>query len=67
VSFGAHPTSASPDYHLDLKHIKTYVDSAASPEAWADYRSRFVDIDQNAYVAAVGGAEAITALPKAIY
>jgi glutaconate CoA-transferase subunit A len=67
VPFGAHPTSASPDYHLDLKHIKTYVDSAASPEAWADYRSRFVDIDQNAYVAAVGGAEAITALPKAIY
>lgn len=67
VPFGAHPTSASPDYPLDLKHIKTYVDSAASPEAWVDYRARFVDMDQSAYVAAVGGGDAIKALPKAIY
>lgn len=67
IPFGAHPTSASPDYHLDLKHIKTYVDSAASPEAWSDYRGRFIDIGQDDYAAAVGGAEAIMALPKAIY
>ena len=29
---GAHPTSADPDYQLDLGHIKTYVGSAASPK-----------------------------------
>lgn len=65
--FGAHPTSAAPDYELDLKHIKAYVESAASEEAWNDYRGRFIDVDDNAYLAAVGGAEAINALPKPIY
>ena len=65
--FGAHPTSAAPDYQLDLGHLKSYVDSAASPEAWADYRARFVEVDQRAYLAAVGGADAVRALPKPIY
>jgi glutaconate CoA-transferase subunit A len=37
--YGAHPTSAAPEYQLDLDHLKTYVDSAASPEAWASYAS----------------------------
>jgi glutaconate CoA-transferase, subunit A len=67
VPFGAHPTSAAPDYQLDLKHLKTYVDSAASPEAWAAYRDRFVDVDEAGYLAAVGGAEVVTALPKPVY
>lgn len=65
--FGAHPTSAAPDYHLDLKHLKIYVDSAASPETWAAYREHFVDVSAQAYLDAVGGAEAISALPKPIY
>lgn len=65
--FGAHPTSAAPDYQLDLKHLKTYVDSAASPEAWAAYKAGFVDLDEKAYLAAVGGAETLTALPKPVY
>lgn len=65
--FGAHPTSAAPDYQLDLKHLKTYVDSAASPEAWADYRKAFVDVSEADYLAAVGGADAINALPRPIY
>jgi glutaconate CoA-transferase subunit A len=65
--FGAHPTSAAPDYHLDLKHIKLYTESAASPEAWAAYRASFIDLDDDAYLAALGGADAISALPKPIY
>jgi glutaconate CoA-transferase subunit A len=65
--FGAHPTSAAPDYHLDLKHIKTYTESAASPEAWAEYKARFIDAGEAAYLEAVGGADAIAALPKPIY
>ncbi|MFT4054827.1 MAG: CoA-transferase [Novosphingobium sp.] len=64
---GAHPTSAAPDYQLDLKHIKTYVDSAASPEAWDDYRARFVALSEDDYRAAVGGEEAVRALPVPIY
>lgn len=67
VPFGAHPTSASPDYQLDLKHLKTYVDSAASPEAWAEYRAKFVDVSHDDYVAAVGGAETINAAPVPVY
>ena len=64
---GAHPTSAAPDYHLDLKHLKAYIDSAASPEAWAEYRAQFVDIEASAYGDAVGGAEAAAALPRPVY
>ena len=65
--FGAHPTSAAPDYHLDLRHLKTYVDSAASPEAWGEYRANFIDIAEAAYPDAVGGAETIRALPRPVY
>ncbi len=65
--FGAHPTSANPEYHLDLKHLKTYVDSAASPEAWADYRKTFIDVSDADYLAAVGGAETLRALPRPVY
>jgi len=64
---GAHPTSAAPDYQLDLKHLKTYVDSAASPEAWSEYKARYVDVPEADYQAAVGGAEAAAALPVPIY
>lgn len=67
AQFGAHPTSAAPDYPLDLAHIKTYAASAANAEAWADYRSAFIDREEPAYLAAVGGEDAIRALPAAIY
>jgi glutaconate CoA-transferase subunit A len=65
--FGAHPASAAPDYQLDLKHLKTYADSAASPEAWDEYRRQFVDVSDEAYLSAVGGADAIRALPRPVY
>lgn len=65
VPFGAHPTSAAPDYQLDMAHLRTY--AAAEGEAFAHYRARFVDVDHGAYLAAVGGAEALRAIPAAIY
>jgi len=65
--YGAHPTSSAPEYHLDLKHLKTYVDSAASPEAWAEYRKSFVDVPAQDYLANVGGADVIDALPRPVY
>lgn len=64
---GAHPTSAAPDYQLDLKHLKAYAASAESPEAWAAYRRAHVDVDDAAYIASVGGVEAIRALPQPVY
>ncbi len=67
TKFGAHPTSAAPDYHIDLKHLKMYVESASSAEAWTAYKQSFIDVNDAAYVAAVGGQDAISALPKPIY
>ncbi|NWE51451.1 CoA transferase subunit A [Brevundimonas sp. P7753] len=63
---GAHPTGASPDYGIDMAHLKTYV-GATSPEDWADYRARFIDATPDAYLAAVGGADHVRALPAPIY
>ncbi|SMH37769.1 CoA transferase subunit A [Azospirillum agricola] len=65
--FGAHPTSADPDYHLDPGHLRTYVESAASPEAWALYRNSFIGVRPDAYLDAVGGTGRIAALPKPVY
>lgn len=65
--FGAHPTSAAPDYELDLAHLKTYAASAESPESWNAYRAKFVDVSPDTYLAVVGGADAIRKSPKAIY
>jgi glutaconate CoA-transferase subunit A len=65
--FGAHPTGAAPDYQIDLGHLKTYVDSAASPQAWSAYRSQFIDVPPAGYLAAVGGAEKIARLPVPVY
>jgi len=64
---GAHPTSANPDYQIDLAHLKQYVDSASSPEAWAAYRAAFIDIPHADYAAAIGGREKIEAIPAVIY
>jgi len=67
VPLGAHPTSAAPDYHLDLGHLKAYVESATSPEAWQGYCARFVDVTEAAYGDAVGGLAAAAALPHPVY
>lgn len=64
--FGAHPTGASPDYGIDLEHLGTYA-AAAAPEAWADYRARYVEVDPQAYLEAVGGRARVGALPAPIY
>jgi len=64
TKFGAHPTSAAPDYHLDLAHIKQYVDSANTADGWAEYRARFVDVEAAEYLKAIGGADRISGLSK---
>jgi len=64
AKFGAHPTSAAPDYQLDLAHLKQYVDSAGMDGGWDDYRAQFVDVGPDAYLKAIGGAERILGLSK---
>ena len=64
--FGAHPTACTPKYGIDLDHLKVY-GAATTPEAWADYRARFVDVTDEAYLAAVGGADRVAAIPPPIF
>lgn len=65
--FGAHPTSAAPDYHLDLAHLKTYIDSASSTQSWGAYREQFIETSPENYLAGVGGSDRIASLPAPAY
>jgi glutaconate CoA-transferase subunit A len=64
--FGAHPTSCTPRYGIDLDHLKTY-SAATTEEGWGDYRARFIDVSDAEYIDAIGGAAAIEALPAPIF
>jgi len=63
--YGAHPTAGGFDYGIDLAHLEAY--SASAGEGWDAYRTRYVQVDPDAYLAAVGGAEHIRSLAAAIY
>jgi len=65
--FGAHPTSCTPRYGIDTEHLQTYTASAADGAAWDDYRKRFVDVDDTTYLAAVGGAARVEAIPATVF
>lgn len=64
--FGAHPTSCTPKYGIDLEHLKTYA-AATGGENWADYRKRYIDVDHDQYIGAVGGGARIAAIPPTTF
>jgi glutaconate CoA-transferase subunit A len=64
--FGAHPTSCTPRYGIDLDHLKAY-SAATTDDGWKDYRARFVDVTDAEYLAAVGGAARVEALAAPIF
>jgi glutaconate CoA-transferase, subunit A len=51
---GAHFTSCVPDYDRDEAFQARYARSAASPEAWEDFRAQFLSGGEDGYQAAVG-------------
>ena len=65
--FGAHPTSCSPAYGIDVEHLREYAGAAASADAWTGYRRRYVDVDDATYVEAVGGRARLAAIPPAVF
>lgn len=66
VPFGAHPTAGVPRYGIDVEHLNQY--NAAAGEGWAKYREKFVDLpDHASYLAAVGGAQRLAALPAPVF
>jgi glutaconate CoA-transferase, subunit A len=50
---GAHFTSCVPDYGRDEAFQALYAASAASPEAWAGFRGRYIDVGEADYQQAV--------------
>jgi glutaconate CoA-transferase subunit A len=63
--YGAHPTAGGFDYGIDLAHLKAY--SASAGEGWDAYRTTYVEVDPQAYLEAVGGADHVRSLEAAIY
>jgi glutaconate CoA-transferase subunit A len=50
---GAHFTSCEPDYGRDEEFQREYVSAATDPSAWAAFRERYLDQDEDGYLAAV--------------
>jgi glutaconate CoA-transferase, subunit A len=48
---GAHFTSCDPDYGRDEAFQKAYASAAKSPEAWAEFRSAWLDLSEADYQA----------------
>ncbi len=46
---GAHFTSCVPDYERDEAFQREYAASAKSPEAWAQFRARWIDVSEDDY------------------
>jgi glutaconate CoA-transferase, subunit A len=51
---GAHFTSCAPDYERDEAFQKHYARSAGDADAWANFRRRFLEVDEAGYRTAVG-------------
>ena len=46
---------------------RSWLAAPTSADAWAEYRKRFVDVDDAAYVEAVGGRARLAAIPQAVF
>lgn len=52
--YGAHFTHCVPDYERDEAFQRAYAASAASEDAWQEFRSRYIDVDEHEYQRRVG-------------
>ncbi len=67
LPYGAHPTASAPFHGIDVKHLAEY-NAAATPEGWADYRTRYVDLpDHDSYVRACGGYGRLAGLSLPVF
>lgn len=64
---GAHPTSLPPAYGWDMTALKAYVAAAGAEGGWPAYQQAVIGADEASYLAGVGGAEAVAALPLPIF
>ena len=67
LPFGAHPTASAPVHGIDVAHLNDY-NNAATPEGWAAYRTKYVDLpDHDAYIRAAGGYGRLAGLSLPIF
>ena len=64
---GAHPTTAHGFYGWDMDHLKTYSATAGDAAAWDDYYATYIADGEDAYQAALGGAEAVRQIPIPVF
>ena len=66
AKFGAHPTSAAPDYGFDKAHLEEYSNSI-EPESSKKYFDTYINIENTEYVQAVGGEKFISSLEVPVF
>ncbi|MEP5766249.1 MAG: CoA-transferase [Halieaceae bacterium] len=64
---GAHPSSCSPQYGFDVPHFKEYAGFARDEAGFAGYAEKYLQGSEADYQSAVGGLDAIRALPLPTY
>lgn len=67
IACGAHPSSMPPLYGPDMKAFKTYAGAAKDPGDWNAVSDQFVGKSEEEYLESVGGKDAVTNVPLAIY
>jgi glutaconate CoA-transferase, subunit A len=67
IPCGAHPSSMPPLYGPDMKALKAYADAARELGEWKVVAAQFVGVDEAAYLAGIGGKDAVMNTPLAIY
>jgi glutaconate CoA-transferase, subunit A len=65
--FGAHPTSNPPAYGWDLEHLQAYCALASESDGWRRYCEAYVSLSAGEYLARVGGAARLQALPLPVF
>jgi glutaconate CoA-transferase subunit A len=63
---GAHPTGTLDTYGWDAGHLRAYAATANADDGWQGYFDTHVAGDEASYIASVGGADHIRALPLPI-
>ncbi|OAN66679.1 CoA transferase subunit A [Sphingomonas sp. TDK1] len=64
---GAHPTSLPPDYGWSMQALQAYAATAQEDGGWDRYMADVIGPDETAYLARMGGADAVRALPLPIF
>jgi glutaconate CoA-transferase subunit A len=64
---GAHPTSNPPAYGWDMQHLRAYCALATESDGWQRYVDEFLQSSESDYLAKVGGAAQVKALPLPVF